>query len=140
VAETGRSILGLLFLVGGLAVAAILIFKEARRRIRFLTNEPRAVAAACRRDLAGYMADQGVETTPSLTLRELCELVAERYYVNSKPFLELATVARYGPASEGRDGTPRLRTELRRLRRRMSRQLGLGQRVRGALSLRSLSA
>ena len=140
VAETGRSILGLIFLLGGVGVAAILLVKETRRRIRFRARGPRAVAGACRQDLAGFMADQGFETPPSLTLRELCELVADRFSVNATPFLEVATVARYAKPAEGRHGNRRLRSELRRLRRRMSRQLGLGQRLRGALSLRSLSA
>jgi protein-glutamine gamma-glutamyltransferase len=139
VAETGGSILGgLLLLVGG-AGALIVLVKEARRRARFAARDPRALAAACRRDLAGYLADQGVAVAPSATPRELGEIAERALGVDARRFVGALAEARYGPPRDARSRARRARTELRRLRGSMRRRLGTGQRLRGAVSLRSLS-
>ena len=138
VAETGRSVLGAVLLVASLAAAALLLVKEARRRARFLAREPRALAGACRRDLIGFMADQGHDIPPSATLAELGELVGKRYAVNADPLVGALAEARYARPATAGAAIRRARAELRRVRRRMSAQLAFGERVRGALSLRSL--
>jgi hypothetical protein len=140
VADAGRSILTPVLLVLGGAVAALVLVKEARRRARFVARDPRALAAAYRRDLVGFLVDQGHEVPASATVRDLGELVERRFGVNSAPFVAALTAARYGPPREARARVSSARSELRRLRRRMSRDLGVVQRVRGALSLRSLTA
>ena len=140
VTDTGRSLLGILFVVVALGVVGIVAVKEARRRARFLARDPRALAGACRRDLIGFLADQGVEVPPSATLAELGELVERGFRVNAAPLVEALTEARYGRPRDGRARARRARTELRRLRRRMRGELAFAERVRGALSVRSLTA
>jgi len=138
VADTGRSILSLLLVLGLAGAGALLIAKEVRRRLRFADRDPRSLAGACRRDLEGYVADQGVTVPRSATLAELGALVENRFGVDADPFVGALTEARYGRPGTAASRVRRARSELRRLRRRMSRQLGLPDRVRGALSVRSL--
>jgi protein-glutamine gamma-glutamyltransferase len=140
VAETGRSLLGLALLVVAIGVCGIVIVKELRRRSRFLTGDPRALATACRRDLVGFVADQGLEPPPSATTSELGELVERRFAVDAGPFVGAVTLARYARPAEGSASVRRARAELRRLRARIRHDLTLVQRVRGAVSLRSLTA
>jgi protein-glutamine gamma-glutamyltransferase len=140
VAETGGSVVGLLLLVLGGAAAAVVLLKEARRRLRFAARDPRALASAYRRDLVGYLADQGYEIPPSATARELGELVQRRYGVDPARFVAALADARYGPPRPARARARAAGAELRRLRGRMSRQLGLVRRIRGAVSIRSLTA
>ena len=138
VADTGRSILSLLLVLGAAGAAALLAAKEIRRRLRFAARDPRAVAGACRRDLVAYVTDQGYAVPESVTVGELGALVENRFGVDTRPFVEALTEARYGRPHIVARRAARARSELRRLRRRMSRQLGLGERLRGALSVRSL--
>ncbi len=138
-ADKGGSLLSFLLLVAALAVGAIVATKWVRRRLRFLTNDPRELAGACRRDLVGFVADQGLDPPVSATLAELGELVESVYYVDSDPFVRATTEARYGRPDKTGRAAHRARSELRRLRRRMSGELSFGRRVRGALSLRSLT-
>jgi protein-glutamine gamma-glutamyltransferase len=138
--ERGPSILGLALLVLAGAVGLLLVVKEARRRLRYASRDPRALAAACRRDLAGYLADQGVAVPPSATPQELGALAARHFGVHPELFVRSLSEARYGPERDSRRGARQARRELRRLRGAIRRGLGLGERLRGALSLRSLTA
>ncbi|HEX2110948.1 MAG TPA: transglutaminaseTgpA domain-containing protein [Gaiellaceae bacterium] len=140
VVDTGRGVLALVLVVLGGAAALIVTIKEARRRLRFATRDPRGAAAACRRDLVAYLADQGIAVPPSATLPEVGVLVEQYFAANPAPFVAAATEARFGSPSAAAGRIGAARAELRRLRRRMSGRLSLAQRVRGALSLRSLAA
>ena len=101
---------------------------------------PRAVAAACRRDLAGYLADQGKTVPPSATPRELGDVAAHAFNVDPGPFVSALTTARYAPPAAAEPGAARAQRELRRLRRALGQRNGLYNRLRGAVSLRSLTA
>jgi hypothetical protein len=140
VAEAGKGFVRVIFLVVAIALFALLALKELRRRLRFFARDPRALATACRRDLVGFVADQGLRPPPSATLAELGRLVEEHLGVNADPFVRAVSAARFGPLEEARDATRPARRELRQLRSRMSAALELRQRVRGALSVRSLVA
>ena len=107
---------------------------------RSATRDPRALAAACRRDLAGYLADQGVAVPASATTQELGRLAAARFGVHPELFVRAVSEARYGPERESRRGARLARKELRRLRGAIRSGLGVGERLRGAVSLRSLAA
>jgi protein-glutamine gamma-glutamyltransferase len=140
VVDTGRSVLGLLVVVLGGAAVLIVLVKEARRRLRFANRDARSLAAACRRDLVAYLADQGIDVPPSATLPEVGDLVERYFAANPAPFVAAATEARFGTPATAAGRIAAARVELRRLRRRMSGRLGLAQRLRGAVSLRSLAA
>jgi transglutaminase-like putative cysteine protease len=135
--------IGIVALVALLALAAALLLavaKVARRTVRFATRDPRGIATACRRDLAGFVADQGLEVPESATNAEVSALVSERFGVDPDPLMSALTVARYGPPELAEPAAGRSRHELRGLRRALRSHLTLGRRTRGLLSVRSLTA
>jgi hypothetical protein len=131
------SLLLLLALVLGGAAAAITVAKLAARRVRYLTRDPRRIAAACRRELADYLVDQRIDAARSATLHELGALVRHELSVEPDGFVAAATAARFGrPEGAGRAARD-ARRELRHLTRAMRVRLRARDRVRGILSLRS---
>jgi protein-glutamine gamma-glutamyltransferase len=139
VRDKGPSIVALAFLVLAVAVVAVLGLKALRRGLRFAGRDPRALAAACRRDLVGFLADQGLELPPSATLADVAEALDRSYSVDARPFVQSATMARFGPPADTHAAVARARRELKRVRRNMRRELGTASRCRGAVSLRSLT-
>jgi hypothetical protein len=136
----GAALLRLVGLLLGGGALLVVAAKTARRQLRFASNDPRRIASACRSDLVGYLADQGVDTPPSLTLSEVGELVETEFAVNSDPYVHSLSEARFGPPAESGPAIRRARRELRLLRRELGRQLSFGRRLRGTLSLRSLTS
>ena len=127
----------LLLLVVG-AGAVIAATKFGLRRARYLTQDPRRVAAACRRELRDILLDQHVEVSPSATLIELTLLTQEELGVDTAPLGLQATVARFAPPRSAREAARELRRSLRGVRRNVRRELSGWERARGLLSLRSL--
>jgi transglutaminase-like putative cysteine protease len=127
-------------LVAVLAGLALLVItaKLAVRRSRYLTRDPRRLAAACRKELRDVLLDQQVEVAPSATVRELAALVDTEFGVDATAFGLHADAARFGPAGVAREAARATRGDLRRLRRSLRRELSRFERVRGLLSLRSL--
>ena len=139
-ASTSRntSLLTLLLLLLAAAVAVIVLTKLAMRQARYLTRDPRRVAAACRRELADYLLDQRIEAARSATLHELGALVRRELAVDPDPFVAAATAARFGRPEGAGTAARDARRELRSLVRRVRSRLGARNRLRGVLSLRSL--
>jgi protein-glutamine gamma-glutamyltransferase len=138
VRDTGESLLKLLALLLAAAVVAIALAKLAVRRSRYLTRDPRRIAAACRAELIDFLADQGVRVPSSSTFAELGDAVNERMAVDPDAFVAAAGAARFAPPREARAAARRARRELRLLQRRMRRHLSIGARARGLVSVRSL--
>jgi transglutaminase-like putative cysteine protease len=128
----------LLVLVALAAVAVVPAVKLARRRARYLTSDPRRVAAACVRELADILADQRVSLRRGMSVGELAGVAEAELGVDAGRFAAAASAARYGPAAVARGAAERARDELRSLRSDLRGQLARGERVRGLLSLRSL--
>jgi transglutaminase-like putative cysteine protease len=128
-------LLGLLLAAAVVAVAAV---KLAVRRARFLSRDPRRVAAACRRELADFLLDQRIDSARSATLHELGALVRDELAVDPDRFVLAATAARFGPPAGARTAAHEARRELRALMRVVRARLTLRERARGLLSLRSL--
>jgi hypothetical protein len=139
VRENAPSLLALVALVLGVAFLAVATLKIVRRKLRFASRDPRELAAACRRDLVGFLADQGIDLPESATLAELGRTIERDYAIETRDFVRTATVARFGPPGEAGTALRRARRELRRIRRELSAQLGLVSRARGLVSLRSLA-
>jgi protein-glutamine gamma-glutamyltransferase len=139
VRDTGPSILLVLALVLVGAFAAIVLLKAAVRSVRFAGRDPRGLATACRRDVVGYLADQGLEVPPSATLGEIGQTLDRYYAVDADRFVGHLTVARFGRPGETREALRRARRELRDVRRQLRRSIGALARLRGAASLRSLT-
>jgi hypothetical protein len=130
-------LLFLLFLAAGVA-AAIVLLKLGRRRLRYLTGDPRRIATACSRDLADFLLDQRLRPGDAATLHDLEATVSDYFGVDAAAFTDAATTARYGPLEEADDAARRARLELRSLKRRLRRNLVALDRARGLVSVRSL--
>jgi transglutaminase-like putative cysteine protease len=139
-APGGRStvwiLLALVVAVGG----AIGLAKLLWRRSQYVTRDPRRLAAAARRELAGFLADQGLDVSASATPEELHELVRAQLGVDGRPFARALAEARFGPPEGTQAAALRARRELRALLRVIRRSLSRAQRVRGFVTLRSLRA
>jgi transglutaminase-like putative cysteine protease len=134
----GGSLLALLLLVAGGLAAIIVAAKFLSRRRRYVTRDPRRIAAACRGELADYLLDQGIEGARSATLHELGALVRDELTVDPDAFVSAATAARFGPPDGAAASARAARRELRVLLRSMRRRLKARERARGLFSLRSL--
>jgi transglutaminase-like putative cysteine protease len=132
---------GLLRLLAFAAAGVLVVLVAAKlvvRRSRFMTNDPRRLAAACRKELRDFLRDQGVDVPRSATLRELAGLVESEFGVEASAFGLHATAARFGPRTGAREAARAMRRDLRAVRRGLRRELTRYERTRGLLSLRSL--
>ena len=118
--------------------AGLFAFKALRRRARYRTADPRAVAAACRRELSEILLDQKIEVPRSATLHELGQLLDRELEVGGSVFVEVAGSARFAAPDAAAAAARRARNEARELRRVLRRRLSTFERLSGALSLRSL--
>jgi transglutaminase-like putative cysteine protease len=134
----GGSLLLLLAILVGVAFGAIATTKLVLRHARYVTRDPRRVAAACRRQLADFLVDQNIGAARSATLHELGAIVRYELAVDPDAFVAAATAARFGPPPGAGRAAREARRELRALLRRMRVRLRTRDRVRGLVSLRSL--
>ena len=135
---------------GGVGVALIVVFvglvavfffvlgKLTLRRSRLLTKDPRELAAACRREVVDFLADQRIDVPRSTGPRELGGFLSKSIGVEAGRFVGAVGLARFGPASTAPKAALDARRELRTVRRRLRRALPLGRRMRGLFSLRAL--
>ena len=136
--DRSRPVLLLLALLAA-AAGGIALTKLVFRLTRSARRDPRGVAAACRQELAAFLADQRIEAPRSATLGELGQLVEREFGVEAGAFVAAATAARFGPAGDAVPASVTARRELRTLLEAARRGLTLRDRLRGLLSLRSLS-
>jgi hypothetical protein len=127
-------------LVGLLALAlAIGWGKLALRRARYLTSDPRRVAAAARREFVDILRDQGADIPAAATLEELCRVAYDRLALDARPFAEAVAAARFGPPAGALEAARVARREVRALRRLSRKRLTMRERARGFVALRSLA-
>ena len=139
--DDGRPAALWLLLVAGVAVGgAIGAAKVIRRRLRYLTRDPRRLAGAARCELADFLVDQGLEVRPSATPDELRQLVREELGADGRRFAAALAEARFGPPEKSAAAAAQAHKELRALLRAIRRRLGRTARLRGFLALRSLRA
>jgi transglutaminase-like putative cysteine protease len=132
------SLLLFVFLLAAGAAAVIVLLKTGRRKVRYLTRDPRRIAVACAHELAEFVHDQRVPVLQAATFRELGGAVKDQLGVDASDFAQAATAARYGPPAGARRAAGSARKELRELKRRLRRSLSRSDRARGLLSVRSL--
>jgi transglutaminase-like putative cysteine protease len=125
----------LALVAAGLGIGAL---KLARRRGRYLTRDPRRIAAATRSELVEFLRDQRLELDPDATFAELQAVLEQRVGVSAHAYAAAAGRARYGPpagaAAAARDARRELKSLLRVVRARLTPRL----RLRGYLATRSL--
>ena len=132
------SLLQVLSALALLAASVLGIAKLAVRRWRYLSRDPRLKAGAARRELTGFLADQGVTVPVSATPAELRLLIEQTLHVDARGFAGALSAARFGPPDQAEDAARRARRELRSLLSLVRRRLTTAQRVRGFVALRSL--
>jgi protein-glutamine gamma-glutamyltransferase len=132
------STLWLLVLLVLAAVVGLGVLKLVRRRLRYLTRDPRRLAGAARHELVDFLADQGIAVVASATPEELQELVREELGADGRAFARALAQARFGPLDGSAAAATSTRRELRKLLRQLRHRLGRPARLRGLLALRSL--
>jgi hypothetical protein len=137
----GGRVLSVLPLLLALAAAggAIAAAKTGVRLSRRVRHDPRRVSAACREELAAFLADQRIEVPRSATLRELGELVRHELGAEPGPFVAAASAARFAPEGAAGPAAREARRELRAFLDDARRGLTRWERIRGLFSLRSLA-
>ncbi|HEX4323515.1 MAG TPA: transglutaminaseTgpA domain-containing protein [Gaiellaceae bacterium] len=136
--DRGKPVLLLLAFLAA-AIGAIVLTKTAVHMTRKVRREPRAVAAACRQELTSFLLDQRIEAPRSATFGDLGDLFRREFGVRPEAFVAAATAARFCPA---RDAAPAAATAWRELGALLEvarRSLTRRDRLRGLLSLRSLT-
>jgi hypothetical protein len=134
----GGSLIGLVALIGAVLTAALWLVKFARRRLRYLTDDPRRLAGAVRLELVDYLVDQRLPVSASATPSEVGAQLERSLGIRGGRLGDALSAARYGPGDESAEAAAQARRELRTVRRGLSRHLGAWPRFRGLLSLRSL--
>ena len=129
-------LLALALVIGGAIGAAKLV----RRRLRYLTRDPRRLAAAARCELTDFLVDQGVTVSASATPEELHQLVRQELGADAGRFAAALAAARFGPPQASEAAATATRRELRALLRVIRQGLGRTARLRGLVRLRSLRA
>jgi protein-glutamine gamma-glutamyltransferase len=132
------SLIGLLLLLATGLTTGLWALKLLRRRARYLTHDPRRLAGAVRLDLVDFLVDQRLPISTSATPHEVGSELERSVGVRGERLAEALAEARYGPESGAAEAVARARRELRAVRRRIRGRLGMGDRIRGLLSLRSL--
>jgi transglutaminase-like putative cysteine protease len=112
--------------------------KLAWRRARYLTRDPRRLAAASRKELEEFLRDQGISVSRSATLDDLRRALADELGVDGSAFASAAGRGRFGPASGAPWSSRLARRELRAALARARSGLSVWSRVRGFVSLRSV--
>jgi protein-glutamine gamma-glutamyltransferase len=130
--------LGASLAMAALVLAAVALAKRVRRRRSLAAGEPRALGRACRRELAAYLADQGIAVPASATTSELADLLERWLGVGAGALAAEIDAARFGSPESASAAARRLRAELEALLRRARRSLPRRRRLRGLASLRSL--
>jgi transglutaminase-like putative cysteine protease len=137
-ARKGGSLLKLLGALAVLVLVAVALAKLARRRVRYVTRDPRRVARAVRAELAEYLLDQGLPVPRSATPHELAELLHRELRIDASTFADALAAARYAPPDRAADASRDARRELRSIERLLRKRLTNAERARGFLSVRSL--
>jgi transglutaminase-like putative cysteine protease len=132
------SLLKLLALAALALGAGIALLKLGLRRARYLTRDPRRVAAAVRRELDEFLSDQRLDVPESATVEELGQLLRAHGGIEPSAFVSAVNTARYGRPEHAAEAARRARRELRRIERVLRRQLSVWERARGLVSVRSL--
>jgi protein-glutamine gamma-glutamyltransferase len=134
----GSSLVALALMIAAGLTAGLWTLKVVRRRIRYLTRDPRRLAGAIRLDLVEFLVDQRLAISSSATPAEVGRELERSVDIRGDGLAEELARARYGPEAGAAEAAARAKSELRTIRRRIRRRLGIGERLRGLLSLRSL--
>ncbi|MHB8641908.1 MAG: transglutaminase-like domain-containing protein [Gaiellaceae bacterium] len=137
-AGRGASLARLLALALAGTLGLLAAVKFVRRKVRYATADPRQLAAACRAELADFLADQRVPLGASAAPHELAVMLRRQLEVDARPFAAAFAAARFGPPAQAPSAVLRAKRELAALRSQIRSRVGPLRRARGFISLRSL--
>jgi hypothetical protein len=120
------------------AAAAVVTTKRLRRARRLRQGDPRRLGAGVRAELLDALLDRGAAVERDATPTELRRAAERVLRVPATALTEALAEARYGPPARVRASAERARTELRRLARATRTSERPRERLRAALSVRSL--
>ncbi len=138
--DRGPWLIGVALILAAVWILLVGIGKAVLRRLAYMTRDPRRVASASRRELEGYLRDQGAALPPNGGLTALQEAVHGELGLDGRAFTAAVARARYGPPATAEQGARASREELRRLLRAARDGLSVRARLRGFVSVRSLRA
>lgn len=119
-------------------LVALVLAKLVSCRARLRAHSPQRVARALRRDVVGFLADQGLQLPASLTLEEFGAQIEAAYRVDTTAFVRAACAARFAKPQEAEPAADAAKVEHRTLIRALRGELGGLRRARGLCSVRSL--
>ncbi len=120
------------------AAALVVLAKRARRSVRLRRADPRGLAAGVRAELVAALVDRGAAITPNATTSELRREVERVLATPAGTLTDSLAEARYGPEARTSVSAARARVELDRVLSAVSARERPADRLRAALSLRSL--
>jgi hypothetical protein len=120
------------------AAALVVLVKRARRSARLRRGDPRGLAAGVRAELVAALVDRGAAVAPNATTSELRREVERVLATPAGTLTDALAEARYGPEVRATESAARARMELDRVLSAVSARERPGDRLRAALSLRSL--
>jgi transglutaminase-like putative cysteine protease len=125
-------------LVLGLLVPLVIwVRKERGFTQRRRGDDPRSAAIALRREVEGWLVDQGVEIPAAATLTDIGRGTRQAFGVDADPWVEVMVAARYGAGAD-REAARRARRATGELRRELRARLTRTDRLRGAIRPRRL--
>ena len=137
-AAAGSSWRGTPYALALAVLAALLAALALLKRGLLGLSLPRDPAGAARRRVGAFAADQGIDLSPALTPREVGAVLAERFGVEAGGFA--AALERSAYAAPAAENAALLSAETNALLRALRTALGPLRRLRGAFSMRSVSA
>jgi transglutaminase-like putative cysteine protease len=134
---------GFLSALGLIAVGLVVllqVLKRVRRLRKYLRRDVHGMAAAVRGDLEDYVVDQGLTgDVGALTPDEFSRMLHREFGVDAKRWAALQARARYGRLDlRAHDAVRDALREARQVRRALRKTVSAGDRLRGALRVRSL--
>jgi hypothetical protein len=98
------ALLAIVLVLAALWMLGVGLGKAVRRRLRYLSRDPRRVAAASRQELEGFLRDQGAVVEPNATLADLQRAVRQELALDGGAFAAAVARARYGPPASVAQG------------------------------------
>jgi transglutaminase-like putative cysteine protease len=120
------------------AAVALVALKRARRARRLGRGDPRRLAAGVRAELVSALVDRGADVERNATPTELRRAAERVLRVPARSLADALAEARYGPATRAGAASERARGELLRILAAATARERPRDRLRAALSMRSL--
>ncbi|HET9243982.1 MAG TPA: transglutaminaseTgpA domain-containing protein, partial [Gaiella sp.] len=121
------------------AIAVVVGTKAARRSRRLRRRDPKALARGVRAELAAALVDRGAALAPAMTTSDLRRTTERVLGLPAGALTDALAQARFGRSSDARAAARRARAELANVLGAARARETPGERLRAALSLRSLT-